>query len=118
MENLVIESTIAFFGQDYSEAMMIKKLKINIAQSDVDNIRKAMVILNENSAMSSIHVNMNGFVEYLGDDDKSIDDWETGVEGFIVYPDVFVYYSQNESHSGDQFESEFINANDVGIRFE
>lgn len=115
MENLVIEKGIAFFAQDYSDAMQIEKLKINITPTDVENIRKAMEVIKSNGFISSIHIDLNGHVDYLDDDNNEVEGWRVDVEKFIVYGDSVYYYAQNKWHSGDQIESEAIEASELGI---
>lgn len=115
MENLVIEKQIAFFAQDYSDAMQIETLKIHVTPTDVDNIKKAMEFVKNNDFISSIHIDLNGHVEYLDDDNKEFEEWITDVEGFVVYSDSVYYYAQNKWHSGDQIESETIEGDELGI---
>jgi hypothetical protein len=115
MENLVLEKGIAFFAQDYSDAMSIETLKINITPTDVENIRKAMEIIKANKFISSINVELNGHVEYLDDDNKEVEDWRVDVERFVVYSNSVYYYAQNKWHSGDQIESEAIETSELGI---
>lgn len=117
MENLVLEKGIAFFAQDYSDAMSIETLKIHITPTDVGNIRSAMAVLKANPFMSSIHIDLNGHVEYLDDDNDEVEDWRVDVERFVVYSDSVYYYAQNKWHSGDQIESEAIEASELGIVF-
>lgn len=115
MENLVIEKGIAFFSQEYSEAMQIETLKINVTPTDVDNIKKAMELVKQNSFITSINVDLNGHVEYLDDDNNEVEDWRVDVERFVVYSDSVYYYAQNKWHSGDQIESEAIDCDELGI---
>jgi hypothetical protein len=72
MENLVIEKGIAFFSQDYSDAMQIETLKINVTPTDVENIKKAMEFVKNNDFISSIHIDLNGHVEYLNDEGEEL----------------------------------------------
>ena len=116
MENLVIEKQIAFFSQDFSDAMTIETLKIHVTPTDVDNIKKAMEFVKKNSFISSIHIDLNGHVEYLDDDNNEVEDWRVDVERFVVYSDSVYYYAQNKWHSGDQIESESIECDDLGIK--
>jgi len=115
MENLVLEKQIAFFSQDYSDAMSIETLKINITPTDIGNIRSAMAILKANPFMVSIHIDLNGHVEYLDDEGNEVEDWRTDVERFVVYSDSAYYYAQNKWHSGDQIESEAIELDELVI---
>ena len=115
MENLVIEKGIAFFSQDYSDAMEIETLKINVTPTDVENIKKAMEFVKNNSFVTSINVDLNGFAEYLNDDNNEVEEWRVDVERFVVYSDSVYYYAQNKWHSGDQIESEAIDCDDLGI---
>ncbi len=115
MENLVIEKGIAFYSMEYSDAMQIETLKINITPTDVDNIQKAMLIIKDNKFISSINVESNGYTEYLDDDGNEVDDWRVDVERFVVYSDSIYFYAQNKWHSGDQIESDCIEASDLGI---
>jgi hypothetical protein len=115
MENLVIEKGIAFFSQEFSDAMTIETLKIHVTPTDVDNIKKAMEFVKNNDFISSIHIDLNGGVEYLDDDNNEVD-WRTDVERFVVYSDSVYYYAQNKWHSGDQIESEAIDCDELGIR--
>ena len=115
MENLVIEKGIAFFSQDYSDAMQIETLKINVTPTDVENIKKAMDLVKNNSFISSIHIDLNGYVEYLNDEGEEVDEWRVDVERFVVYSDSVYYYAQNKWHSGDQIESEAIYRDELGI---
>ena len=115
MENLVIEKGIAFYSQDYSDAMTIETLKINVTPTDVENIKKAMDFVNKNSFISSIHIDLNGHVEYLNDEGEEFDEWRVDVERFVVYSDSVYYYAQNKWHSGDQIESEAIYRDELGI---
>lgn len=110
MENLVIEKGIAFYSQDYSDAMVVETLKIKITPTDVENIKKAMEFVKNNSFVTSINVDLNGFAEYLDDDGNEVD-----VERFVVYSDSVYYYAQNKWHSGDQIESEAIDCEELGI---
>ena len=116
MENLVIEKGIAFFSQDYSDAMEIETLKINVTPTDVENIKKAMEFVKNNSFVTSINVDLNGFAEYLNDDNNEVEEWRVDVERFVVYSDSVYYYAQNKWHSGDQIESEAIDCDDLGIK--
>lgn len=115
MENLVIEKGIAFFSQDYSDAMEIETLKINVTPTDVENIKKAMEFVKNNSFVTSVNVDLNGFAEYLNDDNNEVEEWRVDVERFVVYSDSVYYYAQNKWHSGDQIESEAIDCDDLGI---
>ena len=115
MENLVIEKGIAFFSQEYSDAMQIETLKINVTPTDVENINKAMDLVKNNSFISSIHIDLNGYVEYLNDEGEEVDEWRVEVERFVVYSDSVYYYAQNKWHSGDQIESEAIYRDELGI---
>ena len=94
MENLVIEKEIAFFSQDYSDAMQIETLKINVTPTDVENIKKAMDLVKNDSNISSIHIDLNGHVEYLDDEGEEYEDWRADVERFVVYSDSVYYYAQ------------------------
>ena len=116
MENLVIEKGIAFFSQDYSDAMTIETLKINVTPTDVENIKKAMEFVKNNSFVISINVDLNGFAEYLNDEGDEVEEWRVDVERFVVYSDSVYYYAQNKWHSGDQIESEAIDCDDLGIK--
>jgi len=115
MENLVIEKQIAFFSQDFSDAMSIETLKINVTPTDVANIKKAMEFVKKNSFITSINIDLNGHVEYLDDDGDEVEDWRVDVERFVVYSDSVYYYAQNKWHSGDQIESEGIECDELGI---
>ena len=115
MENLVIEKQIAFFSQDFSDAMSIETLKINVTPTDVENIKKAMDFVKKNDFVSSIHIDLNGHVEYLDDDGDEVEDWRVDVERFVVYSNSVYYYAQNKWHSGDQIESEAIKCDELGI---
>jgi hypothetical protein len=115
MENLVIEKGIAFFSQEYSDAMQIETLKINVTPTDVENIKKAMDFVKNNSFVASVNVDLNGFAEYLNDDNNEVEVWRVDVERFVVYSDSVYYYAQNKWHSGDQIESEAIDCDDLGI---
>jgi len=115
MENLVLEKQIAFFSQDYSDAMQIETLKIHITPTDVENIRKAMELVKGNDFISSIHIDLNGHVEYLNDEGVEVEEWRVDVERFVVYSDSAYYYAQNKWHSGDQIESDSIECDDLGI---
>ncbi len=115
MENLVLEKGIAFFSTDYSDAMQIETLKIQITPTDVENIQKAMLILKDNKFISSINVESNGYTEYLDDDGNEVENWRVDVERFVVYDGTVYYYAQNKWHSGDQIESEGIEASELGI---
>lgn len=115
MENLLIEKGIAFFSQDYSDAMTIETLKINVTPTDVENIKKAMEFVKNNSFVTSINVDLNGFAEYLNDEGDEVEEWRVDVERFVVYSDSVYYYAQNKWHSGDQIESEAINCEELGI---
>jgi predicted ester cyclase len=115
MENLVIEKGIAFFSQEYSDAMQIETLKINVTPTDVENIKKAMDFVKNNSFVASVNVDLNGFAEYLNDDNNEVEEWRVDVERFVVYSDSVYYYAQNKWHSGDQIESEAIDCDDLGI---
>lgn len=116
MENLVIEKGIAFFSKDYSDAMTIETLKINVTPTDVENIKKAMEFVKNNSFVTSVNVDLNGFAEYLNDDNNEVEEWRVDVERFVVYSDSVYYYAQNKWHSGDQIESEAIDCDDLGIK--
>ena len=118
METLVIEKGIAFYSQDFSDAMGIETLKINITPTDVVNIKKAMEFVKSNNFITSINIDLNGHVEYLGDDGDEVEDWRVDVERFVIYSDSVYYYAQNKWHSGDQIESEAINIDELGITFE
>ena len=115
MENLVIEKGIAFFSQEYSDAMQIETLKINVTPTDVENIKKAMDFVKNNSFVASVNVDLNGFAEYLNDDNNEVEEWRVDVERFVVYSDSVYYYAQNKWHSGDQIESEAIYRDELGI---
>lgn len=115
MESIVLEKGIAFFSQDFSDAMSIETLKIHITPTDVENIQKAMGLVKSNDFISSIHVDLNGHVEYKDDDDNEVEDWRVDVERFVVYSDSVYYFAQNKWHSGDQIESEAIEASELGI---
>jgi hypothetical protein len=115
MENLVIEKGIAFFAQDFSDAMSIDKLKINLTPTDVDNIKNAMELVNNNKFINSINIDLDGSVEYLNDDDEDIESWKIDVERLVVYNNSVYYYAQNKGHSGDQIESDCITLDDLGI---
>jgi hypothetical protein len=115
MENLVLEKQIAFFSQDYSDAMGVETLKISITPTDIENIKKSMEILRANKFMSSIHVPLEGYVEYLNDEGEEFDEWRVDVERFVVYIDCVYYYAKNKWSSGDQIESEAIEADELGI---
>ena len=115
MENLVIEKSVAFMSQDYSEASQIEKLIINITPTDVDNIRKAMSILKENKFMESINLSLNGYVENVDDLGDEVD-WKSDVERFIVYDNSVYYYAQNKWSAGDQIESDCIELSELGIK--
>ena len=115
MENLVIEKGIAFFSQEYTDAMQIETLKINVTPTDVENIKKAMDFVKNNSFVASVNVDLNGFAEYLNDDNNEVEEWRVDVERFVVYSDSVYYYAQNKWHSGDQIESEAIDCDDLGI---
>jgi hypothetical protein len=115
MENLVIEKGIAFFAQDFSDAMSIDKLKINLTPTDVDNIKNAMELVNNNKFINSINIDLDGSVEYLNDDDEDIESWKIDVERLVVYNNSVYYYAQNKWHSGDQIESDCITLDDLGI---
>jgi hypothetical protein len=65
--------------------------------------------------MSSIHIDLNGHVEYLDVDNKEVVKWRVDVERFVVYSNAVYYYAQNKWHSGDQIESEAIEASELGI---
>lgn len=116
MGNLVIEKQIAFYSQDYSDAMQIEVLKINVTPTDVDNIKKAMDFLKDNSFATSVNVDLNGHCEYVDDEGNNVDEWRVDVERFVVYSDSVYYYAQNKWHSGDQIESEAIDCDDLGIK--
>jgi hypothetical protein len=115
MENLVIEKGIAFFAQDFSDAMSIDKLKINLTPTDVDNIKNAMELVNNNKFINSINIDLDGSVEYLNDDDEDIESWKIDVERLVVYNNSVYYYAQNKWDSGDQIESDCITLDDLGI---
>lgn len=115
MENLVIEKQIAFFSQDFSDAMSIETLKINVTPTDVANIKKAMDFVKKNDFVSSIHVDLNGHVDYLDEDGDEVENWRVDVERFVVYSNSVYYYAQNKWHSGDQIESEAIECDELGI---
>lgn len=115
MENLVIEKGIAFFAQDFSDAMSIETLKINVTPTDVENIKKAMEFVKNNNFVSSIHIDLNGHVQYLDEDGGEVEDWRVDVERFVVYSNSVYYYAQNKWHSGDQIESEAIECDELGI---
>jgi hypothetical protein len=51
----------------------------------------------------------------LDDDNGEVEDWRVDVERFVVYSDSVYYYAQNKWHSGDQIESEAIEASELGI---
>jgi hypothetical protein len=115
MENLVIEKGIAFFAQDFSDAMSIETLKINVTPTDVENIKKVMDFVKKNDFVSSIHIDLNGHVEYLDEDGDEVENWRVDVERFVVYSNSVYYYAQNKWHSGDQIESEAIECDELGI---
>lgn len=115
MENLVIEKQIAFFSQDFSDAMSIETLKINVTPTDVENIKKAMDLVQNNPFISSVHIDLNGHVEYLDEDGDEYGVWRVDVERFVVYSNSVYYYAQNKWHSGDQIESEAIECDELGI---
>lgn len=115
MENLVIEKGIAFFAQDFSDAMSIETLKINVTPTDVENIKKAMDLVQNNPFISSVPIDLNGHVEYLDEDGDEVENWRVDVERFVVYSNSLYYYAQNKYHSGDQIESEAIECDELGI---
>ena len=115
MENLLIEKQIAFLSMDYSDANQVEKLKINITSTDLDNIKKAMRIVRDNDFISSVKIDIDGFVGYVDDLDEEVD-WRADVEQFIVYSDCVYYYAQNKWHSGDQIESDSIERDELGIK--
>lgn len=43
MENLVIKREIAFYSQDYSDAMMIDTIQIEFNSEDIENIKKLLI---------------------------------------------------------------------------
>lgn len=114
MENLVIEKSVAFMSQEYSEASQIEKLIINVTPTDVENIKKAMDIVKNNPLISSINIDLNGYVENVDDLGEEVD-WKADVERFIVYDNSVYYYAQNKWHSGDQIESDCIELSELGI---
>ena len=115
MKNLVLEKQIAFYSQDFSDAMSIETLRINITPTDIANIKEAMGIIKSNSFISSIHIDFNGEVEYLDGDENTVDNWKVDVEKFVVYDNTVYYYAQNKWHSGDQIESEAIELSELLI---
>ena len=116
MKNLVIEKGIAFYSMEYSDAMNIDKLKINLTPTDIDNIKSAMELVKNNKFISSINVDLDGNVEYFDDDNNEVEDWKVDVERLIVYGNNSVYYyAQNKWNSGDQIESNCITLDDLGI---
>ena len=115
MKNLVIEKGIAFFAQDFSDAMSIDKLKINLTPTDIDNIKNAMELVKNNKFINSINVDLNGHVEYLNENGGEFENWIIDVERLVVYNNSVYYYAQNKWHSGDQIESDCITLDDLGI---
>lgn len=115
MENLVIEKQIAFFSQDFSDAMSIETLKINVTPTDVENIKKAMNFVKNNNFVSSVHIDLDGHVQYLDEDGDKVENWRVDVERFVVCSNNVYYYAQNKYHNGDQFESEAIGCDELGI---
>jgi hypothetical protein len=118
MENLVFEKGIAFYSQEFSDAMRIETLRINITPSDVENIRDAMKIIKANDFITSINIPLNGHAEYLDDEGVETDEWRIDYDKLIVYSDCVYYYAQNKWHSGDQIESSDITTDELGITFE
>ena len=115
MENLVIEKGITFYSQDYSDAMMIDTIKIEFNSEDIENIKKAINILNENRFIVNLRIPISSNVIFLDEGNNGHDGWRVGADQFIVYNDMVYYYAQNKYDAGDQIESEVIKLTELGI---
>ena len=115
MENLVIEKQVKFYSTDYSDSLSIETLKIHVTPTDVENIKKAMEFIKNNKLILSVNVTLDGKVEYLDEDDNEFEDWEVGLEKFIVYSNTVSYYAQHKLYGGDQIGIDGIYFKEFGI---
>lgn len=115
MENLVIKREIAFYSQEYSDAMMIDTIQIEFNSEDIENIKKAINILNENKFVISLRIPISSKVIFLNEENNEYDVWRIGADEFIIYNNCVYYYAQNKYDAGDQFESEAIELTEFGI---
>ena len=96
---------IAFHSKEFSDAWQIEKVKIDFSNTDIDNIKKASSLIQENKFIENIRVKVTSDVTLLDDKDEVVD-WEYGTIQFIVYDDVMYFYAQHEDESNDQIESD------------
>lgn len=113
---LIVEKEVAFRSMDGSISNDIEKLLITLTDVDIANFKKGFALLKENNFIQSIKIDLDGFVDYLNDDNVVInDEWKVDVESFVVYENAIFYYAQNKWHSGDQIESACITLEDLLI---
>ena len=96
---------IAFHSKEFSDALLIEKVKVDFSNTDIDNIKKASAIIKDNKFIENIRVKVTSDVTLLNDEDEVVD-WEYGTMQFIVYDDAVYLYAQHEDDSADQIESD------------
>ena len=96
---------IAFHSKEFSDAWEIEKVKVDFTQTDIDNIKKASSIINDNKFIENIRMNVTSEVTFLADEDEVVE-WDYDIIQFIVYNDVVYLYAQHKDDSADQIESD------------
>jgi hypothetical protein len=96
---------IAFHSKEFSDALLIEKVKVDFSNTDIDNIKKASAIIKDNKFIENIRVKVTSDVTLLNDEDEVVD-WEYSTIQFIVYDDAVYLYAQHEDDSADQIESD------------
>lgn len=103
---MTITGQIAFRTQAET-SYDIESVRINLCDEDIENIRLASKLVNENKFIENIRIAVNSDVDFIDDEDEiSTNDWRCDVMQFIVYGDAFIFYAQNKWESADQIESE------------
>lgn len=83
----------------------VETVAITLTEEDVNNIKKAHVIVKENPFIQSLSVNKRAGIELLDEEGEEDEEFDLGVDFFKVYGDVFYYFAQGNYDSRDQFES-------------
>jgi hypothetical protein len=96
---------ISFHSKEFSEAWQIENVRISFNPTDIENIKKASSIINDNKFIENIRLKVTSDVTFLADEDEVVE-WDYDIMQFIVYHDVVYFYAQHEDDSGDQIESE------------
>ena len=93
---------VSYKGNEFSDAPNF--ITVNLDESDLSSIKKAIKILRENKDLSSISINTS-FDLFDGEEDEEVSEWRDDLNQFIVYANEVYLYAQSKHDSSDQIES-------------